>query len=113
MGMSEELPHGEIMLSPRVTDKATYQKIVDIVGPDNVIELSDNEAKNLAPNMMDVGNTLVMSGNCNNLREKLKARGYTVVMPDNYAQRKFEFGEGGVHCMTNDVRLPKRKQPAP
>lgn len=115
-GMSEELPHGEVLLSPLVTDKKTYEKICNIVGPQNVIKLSNTDAFNLATNMIDVGNTLIMTGNCRKVREQLVKKGYTVVMPEDYGQPDFEFGAGGVHCMTNDVRQikPKKKtEPAP
>ena len=111
-GMSEELPNGEVMLSSLVTDKETYQKICDIVGAENVIDLSKDEAARLATNVIDVGDTLVMTGNCKDLREKLTDKGYTVIMPDDYGQSSFEFGLGGVHCMTNDLRQPRRKQKA-
>lgn len=109
-GMSEELPHGEVMISPKVTNKVTFNKIAGIVGRENVIKLSDDDAEKLATNMIDVGNTLVMTGNCRKLRRKLSGRGYKVILPADYGQKDFEFGLGGVHCMTNDLQQPKRKQ---
>ncbi len=111
-GMSEELSHGEVMLSPLLTDRDTYQKILDIVGPKNVIELTNDEARNLATNMIDVGDTIIMTGVCRDLGKKLAGRGYKVISPDAYGQKDFEFGGGGVHCMTNDVRSVRPKRPA-
>lgn len=114
-GMSEELPNGEILLSPLLTDVDTYERICEIVGYENVIQLFDDEADRLATNMISVGDTLVMTGVCDDLRGELAARGYKIVMPDDYGQEDFEFGLGGVHCMTNDVKrtYPQRQAPPP
>ena len=112
-GMSEELPHGEVMISPRLTDSETYEIICDIVGQENIIELTDDEAKALETNMIDVGNTLVMTGVCASLEEKLTARGYSVITPADYGRESFEVARGGVHCMTNDVAQPVRKPQVP
>ncbi|MEZ0261191.1 MAG: hypothetical protein ACAH80_09285 [Alphaproteobacteria bacterium] len=112
-GMSEELPKGEVMISPKVTDQKTYQAIIDIVGADKIIKLSNAEARKLATNMIDVGNTLVMTGNCKKLSAKLESRGYDLIQPKDYKLPDFEFGAGGVHCMTNDVRQPRRKPAMP
>lgn len=112
-GMSEELPHGEVMISPKVTNRETFRRISGIVGKENVIKLSDEDAENLATNMIDVGNTLVMTGNCRKLRRSLAGRGYKVVLPADYGQENFEFGMGGVHCMTNDIQQPKRRPQTP
>jgi N-dimethylarginine dimethylaminohydrolase len=109
-GMSEELPHGEVMISPRVTNKQTFNKIAGIVGRDNIIRLSNGDAENLATNMIDVGDTLILTGNCKKLRRKLAGRGYKVILPADYGQDNFEFGLGGVHCMTNDIEQPRRRQ---
>lgn len=108
-GMSEELPYGEVLISPRVTDRKTLDKIKKIVGQKNIISLSDQDAKNLATNMIDVGDTLILTGTCKKLRRILQRRGYKVVMPSDYKQKDFEFGLGGVHCMTNDIPLPRGK----
>ena len=112
-GMSEELPRGEVMLSPLLTDSETCEIICDIVGQDNVIELTDDEAKTLATNMIDVGDTLVMTGACASLEEKLTARGYSVITPADYGRESFMVALGGVHCMTNDIPQPLRKPQAP
>jgi N-dimethylarginine dimethylaminohydrolase len=103
-GMSEELPHGEVMISPLVTDSATYEKIRAIVGWKNVIPLSNDEALGMATNTIDVGETLLMTKNFPALRGVLIECGYKVIMPSDYGMESFEFGEGGVHCMTNDIR---------
>jgi N-dimethylarginine dimethylaminohydrolase len=108
LGMSEELPHGEVMMSTAVTDPETFEKIRAIVGSRNIIPLSYNEAVKFATNMIDIGDTLVMSGNCPALHDDLIDRGYQVIMPADYGREKFEFGQGGVHCMTNDVQQPAR-----
>lgn len=114
-GMSEELARGHVMISPLVTDKTTYQQIVDIIGAEKIIELSREEANVMSTNMINVGSTLVMTGNSDTLREKLAAKNYKAAMPGDYGQDNFEFGAGGVHCMTNDVpsSSPRRpRQPA-
>jgi N-dimethylarginine dimethylaminohydrolase len=109
-GMSDELPHGEVMISPKVTDEKTYKIIRDIVGEENIIELTDEEAKGLVTNTVNVGDTLVMTGTSDSLRQKLAER-YSVVMPDDYGLETFGFGHGGVRCLTNDV--PRKQQQKP
>jgi len=109
-GMSEELPNGEVMISRRVTNKEAYDVICRAIGEDKIIELADDEAGNLASNMIDVGDMLIMTGNCPSLKEKLEARGYRVIGPADYGQKSFEFGLGGVHCMTNDLPPVHKKQ---
>jgi len=108
-GMSEELPKGEVMLSPLVTDRLTYETICNIVGKDKVIELKNEDAKDMATNMINVGNTIIMTSNCDDVQKQLTTRGYKVVSPADYGQTTFAFGRGGVHCMTNDVPSPARK----
>jgi len=112
LGMSEELPHGEVLLWPRVTDEETYKEIRNVVGHDNVIEVNDMDAKRMITNMISIDDALIMTADGSaEVKGKLESLGYRLVLPGGYGQSSFEFGQGGVHCMTNDLpKLPKKQQ---
>jgi N-dimethylarginine dimethylaminohydrolase len=109
-GLSEMLPHGEILISPQVTSSAVFDRIVALAGGEkNIIRLSEDETKELATNFTAVGKTIVMTGALPELKRKLEKRGYKVAMPSDYGLRSFESGQGGVHCMTNELPASARR----
>lgn len=104
LGMTYALPNGEIIIYPGVTDEETYTRIQEIVGADNIIEIDRETALTFSTNFNHVGNTIIMTGTTPELTEILEGRGYEVVSPEDYGMETFEFGLGGVHCITNEIR---------
>lgn len=103
LGMSNQLPNGEVILYRGVTDQDTYTRIVESVGVENVIEVDAETANSYSINLNFSGNTIILSGDSPELREQLEERGYKVVTPSDYGLDTFEFGQGGVHCITNEI----------
>lgn len=103
LGMTYALPNGEVILYPGVTDEATYASIVDVIGAENIIEIDRDTASTFVTNFNHAGNTIVMTGSAPQLTEDLENRGYRVVTPDQYDLPNLQFGQGGVHCMTNEI----------
>jgi N-dimethylarginine dimethylaminohydrolase len=64
---------------------------------DNIIEVDPKEAMQLACNSMVVGNTVLMSRDCANIRTILEGKGYQTIVFDT---SEFAKVGGGVKCLT-------------
>ena len=113
LGMSQELPNGEHLLSPHVTDKDTFKAIQERLGDKKTIVLTDErDTVDYSANLAVASKTnLVMNAASPTLQEDLKARGYTPVLPNQFGQHTFLIASGGPDCQTNS--LPQLKPAAP
>jgi hypothetical protein len=112
LGMSQELPNGEHLLSPHVTDKDTFKAIQERIGDKKIILLTDErDTSDYSANLAVASRTnLVMNAASDTLKSDLKARGYTPVLPDQFGQYNFLIASGGPDCQTNT--LPQVKPAA-
>jgi N-dimethylarginine dimethylaminohydrolase len=73
------LPGGEVMVVPEAFTAAGLAAIRDRVKPEQRIELALEDSVRLAANAVCVGDTVVLSGCSDDLRARLRERGYQVV----------------------------------
>ena len=101
LGM-KPLPNGEFVIFPEFTDPETYSDILELVGEDNIIEIDKETAERYVTNFATVGNSLVMTDTTSELQETLEGKGYNIISPEQYGLDSFEFGKGGLNCITNE-----------
>ena len=104
LALTQQLPNGKHVIYPGVTDAETYKNIVDVMGSDNVVTVSQDTAKDFALNIVVVNDTLITTSSSNELAQIATSMGYSLVGPQSYGEQSFAFGKGGVHCMTNELK---------
>ncbi len=98
-GMSEELPRGEVLLSPDISDPETIHIIRNRIGDENIIFISREDSLNYAANLVSLGDTIIPNGISHDLQERLERRGYKVKPQPG-------FNYGGPHCNANILPVP-------
>jgi N-dimethylarginine dimethylaminohydrolase len=101
------LPRGEVLYYPPAFSAQSRELIVDLVGPDLLIEASAHDAEHLAVNSVSLGDRIVMCHASDALREVLADRGYEVhVVPLD----SFNRSGGSAYCLTLRLDLSSRAQ---
>lgn len=105
LGLTDELPNGEVLVYPDIADKATIDTIGIIVGKEKLIPVTNvTEVYDAALNLNYTGNTVILTSPVPETTGFLKGQGYEVITPDQYGLQNFSFGDAGVHCFTNELR---------
>jgi N-dimethylarginine dimethylaminohydrolase len=100
------LPRGEVMYVPEAFTAAGLATIRSRVPRSKRIEVGLADAEKLAANAVCLGDTLIMAGCGERLREALEERGYRVATTP---LRSFLKSGGAAFCLT--LRLDRRSQP--
>lgn len=106
VGMTEELPDGEAGLCKQLTTEDVYYQIIEIIGKNNILDIGFDEASGMAANLKMVSRIAVLTSNAENFATALQERKYDTILPRHMGQEDFIIGQGGVHCMTNEL-LPR------
>ena len=105
-GMSEPLMNGEVLLCRDMTSFESYESIVDVIGTQNVIELTSQEGQQRSANLVSNGHNVVMSKCSDRLRGELEKRGYTIITASDFGFSDFDSTIGDAHCLVNEVPAP-------
>jgi len=97
------LSGGEILYYPPAFSAASLAMIRDVVGPEGLIEASDEDAARFNVNAVNIDDALVMASASPGLKARLAERGYRVFEVDLLP---FILSGGGAYCMT--LRLDRR-----
>jgi arginine dihydrolase len=100
------LPRGEVMYVPEAFTAAGLATLRTRVPRSKRIEVGLADAEKLAANAVCLGDTLIMAGCGERLREALEERGYRVATTP---LRSFLKSGGAAFCLT--LRLDRRSQP--
>lgn len=104
IAMSDPLPNGEILVNPRSIRPDSLNLIQQRIGKDRFIQISDHDASvMLATNLVCSGSSLVMTGCSANLRQRLEALGYEIIVPINDPGFTKKIGGGGIRCATQPL----------
>jgi hypothetical protein len=100
------LPNGKWLITPRVTDEATYKKLQAKVGAGNIIDIPVEEERYFA-NLIAVGRTLVMPSCSTPMKQRLEQEGLKVLTPEmvGLPSGAWDIRQGAVHCMTQQAML--------
>ena len=101
------LSRSELMYYPDAFTSAGRHLIQERVVPEHRIEISADDARRLAANAVCLGDTIVLSGCSETLRDRLKERGYCVVATP---LGSFLRSGGSAFCLT--LRLDRRSAAA-
>ena len=99
------LPCGSVVYYPQAFMTAARASIEAHVAPEHRIELDSTDAERFAANAVCIHNTIVLSSCSASLRNRLEARGYTVVQTPLHA---FLRSGGSACCLT--LRLDHRSE---
>ena len=103
LAMSEPLQNGEVLLYEGIFEPRDLEKIRSIVGEENIIPLTLEEASSTTANLVSNGMNIVTSTVSPRLREILEGKGYTLITAEDFGLEKLSFQAGSVHCMTNEM----------
>jgi N-dimethylarginine dimethylaminohydrolase len=99
------LSRGEVLYYPPAFSVDALAQLEELVGRDRLIEASDEDAHNLAVNLVCIGDDLVLCHASDALRAQLGARGYRVhVVPLD----SFNRSGGAAYCLTLRLDLATR-----
>ncbi len=110
------LPKGELLIDSRYTSqgsldvlKKIYGDDVILIGKDNLSSVKgpagDEDVPIYPPNLVPVGDTLLMPSCSTSLKSELQQRGYQVVSPEDFnVPLGYTYMRGGsMHCITHTV----------
>jgi ornithine aminotransferase len=101
------LAGGEIVCYPPALSASARGRLIELVGPDMLIDAGEEDAHHLAVNSVCLGRDVVMCHASDRLRARLIERGYRVhVVPLD----SFNRSGGAAYCLT--LRLDLQTQPA-
>ena len=106
LGMSEPLTRGEVLMYPDITDPESYNRMKEIIGEDNIIPITREEAADGSAGCICNGNVLIMSKVSDRLRSILEDKGYTVITAKDFGLDNFSFQGAESHCYTNVIHDP-------
>ena len=117
LAMSEPLANGKVMFDQNITDSHTRQRIEEIVGPDNIIPITREEAIQGSANILQVGRTAIMTNVSDRLKAVLDSEGISYISSSDFektgnsdidktlSRDGLSIGNGGMHCMGQAIGL--------
>ena len=115
LAMSEPLANGKLMFDQNITDLHTRQRIEDIVGKENIIPITRDEAVQGSANILRVGQTAIMTNISDRLKGVLDKEGLSYISASDFektgnqqidqtlARDGLGIGNGGMHCMGQEI----------
>jgi N-dimethylarginine dimethylaminohydrolase len=120
LALSEPLANGKMLFDENITDDHTRARIEDIVGKDNIIPMTRDEAVMGSANILQVGNTAITTNISDRLKTELNKSGITTVSSADFADTGIKsiddaidrdglgIGNGGIRCMGNQIGTEPR-----
>ena len=115
LSLSDALPNGKYLFDEKITDPHTRERVENIIGKDNIIPITREEAIQGDGNMLRINNTAIMSNTSDRLQNILKAEGLSFVDQSDFtatgnhdidtdiSKGGLLIGNGGMRCMGEQI----------